>query len=68
MWMVTESEAVEMYARFWATRHGSMAGNLARKTATALEQKGDRNGQVVWTAVADAIDRQQQEKRKTLRQ
>jgi hypothetical protein len=66
MWMVTKSEAVEMYARFFGTRHGSSASNLARKTANSLETKGDLDGHKVWNEVADMIDRHQQERRRAL--
>jgi hypothetical protein len=53
MWMVTKSEAVEMYARFFGTRHGRSAGNLARKTASSLETRGDLDGHRMWNEVAD---------------
>jgi hypothetical protein len=66
MWMVTKSEAVEMYARFFGTRHGSSASKLARKTANSLEMKGDLDGHRVWNEVADTIDRHQQEWRRAL--
>jgi hypothetical protein len=64
MWMVTKSEAVEMYARFFGTRYGSSASNLARKTASSLETRGDLDGHRMWNEVADTIDRHQQETHK----
>jgi hypothetical protein len=67
MWMVTREEAVEMYARYWAARFGNTAGGSARKMADALKLKGDLEGQNVWNAVADAIDRHRQEKRTGVR-
>lgn len=65
---ITKVQAVEMYARFWATRYGSIASSSARKMAKSLELKGDYEGLKVWNEVADVIDKQQQEKRRTARQ
>jgi hypothetical protein len=63
MWMVTQDEAIEMYARMFRARHGRAASKLARKTALSLESKGDHEGHDVWNEVADTIDREQQGKR-----
>ena len=57
MWMPTQDEAVEMYARFLASRHGGAAGRIARKTADKLKVKGDIQGHAVWNRVADAAER-----------
>ena len=56
MWMPTKAEAVEMYARFWATRYGTTASKSARRMAVSLEMKGDLEGHKVWSEVAEAID------------
>ena len=62
MW-VTHEEAIEMYARFWATRHGDAAVASARKRASALEQNGDAKGFHVWNEVADVIEEKRRERR-----
>ena len=62
MWMPTKTEAVGMYARFWAARYGGTASRSAQKMANSLRSKGDLEGHEVWNKVADAIDHQQQKK------
>ncbi|MGB6820186.1 MAG: hypothetical protein WBE29_25015 [Pseudolabrys sp.] len=57
MWVPTQDEAVEMYARFLAARHGLAADRLARKTADSLQAKGDFEGYAIWARVADATER-----------
>jgi hypothetical protein len=57
MWIVSKTEAVEMYARFWAARYGSTASKSARKMADSLASKGDLNGHHVWNEVANVIER-----------
>jgi hypothetical protein len=56
MW-ITQSEAVEMYARFLAARHGGAAGQVARKTADKLRVNGDVEGYAVWSRVAEVVER-----------
>ncbi len=56
MW-ITQDEALDMYARFWAARHGTSAVEAARETAKSLERRGDQAGRVAWTEVADRIER-----------
>jgi hypothetical protein len=63
MWMVTQHEAIKMYARMFKARHGRAASKLARKTAVSLQSQGDLEGHDVWNEVADTIDREQQGKR-----
>ena len=60
MWMVTQDEAVEMYARMFLARHGRAACKLARETARSLEKDGDAAGCKAWTEVAEIIERHQQ--------
>jgi hypothetical protein len=59
MWVPTHDEAVLMYARFLKARHGAAASKLARKKANTLQDDGDLEGQKIWNAVADAVDRPQ---------
>ena len=68
MWIVSKTEAVEMYARSWSARYGSTASKSARKMADSLASKGDREGHGIWNEVANVIERQQQEKRRAGRQ
>lgn len=56
MW-ITSDEALDMYARFWAARHGSTAVPAARETAKLHERRGDHEGFVAWSEVADRIER-----------
>ena len=56
MWMPTQNEAVEMYARFLSARHGKAAGKYARKTADRLLAKGDIPGHMIWNRVADTVE------------
>lgn len=63
MWMPTETEAVEMYARYYAGRHKTTASQRARETAYSLQNRGDLKGHKIWNAVADTIDHLRQNKR-----
>lgn len=56
MW-ITHDEAIEMYARFWAARHGVNATKAAREAAKAFERRGDVEGLTAWTEVAERIER-----------
>jgi len=56
-WMITRDEAVEMYARYWAARHGRAGIKRARETATSLLKQGDSDGHEIWNKVADVIER-----------
>ena len=56
MWLPTQDEAVEMYARFLAARHKAGAGRYARRHAEKLLAKGDVTGHAIWTRVAEALE------------
>lgn len=56
MW-ISQDEAFDMYAQFWAHRHGCKAAELAREAAKANERRGDQKGYVAWSDVADRIER-----------
>lgn len=56
MWFPTQDEAVELYARFLAARHGSAAERHARRTAERLQTEGDHAGHAIWSRVADAVE------------
>jgi hypothetical protein len=68
MWIPTKVEAVEMYARFWASRYGHTASVSAREMAVSLKMKGDLEGQKVWIEVAEAIDHRAKTKRRPTHQ
>jgi hypothetical protein len=57
MWIPTQDEAVEMYARFLAARHGGAAARLARKTAENFQTTGDSDGHTICSHVANAVER-----------
>ena len=48
MWVPTQEEAILMFARFLKARHGTAAGNFARKTAKTLQDEGDPEGHKIW--------------------
>jgi len=56
MWLPTQDEAVEIYARFLAARHKGGAGRYARKHAEKLLAKGDFTGFAIWNRVAEAVE------------
>jgi hypothetical protein len=47
MWVPTQSEAIEMFARHYETRHRAGAAERARRTAATLAEKGDHQGHAV---------------------
>jgi hypothetical protein len=60
MWVPTQDEAIEMYARHFEALHRSGSATLARQTAAAMKAKGDHGGHKIWNDVADTIDRLRQ--------
>jgi len=67
MWLPTKPETIEMYARFWMARYGHSASSSARKMAKSLREIDDPGGEEAWNAVADAIERRQQNKHRVSR-
>jgi hypothetical protein len=63
MWMPTEDEAVEMFARHFAARHMAGASPRAREKAESLKSQGDLRGHKVWNSVANTVERLRQERR-----
>ena len=57
MWLPTQEDAVEIYARYLTGRHGRSAHHYARKTADKLQRKGDLEGYSTWNSVANAVER-----------
>jgi len=65
MWMPTEDEAVEMFARHLVARHRAGASPRARQKAESLKSQGDLRGHQIWNAVADTAERLRQGNRQT---
>ena len=57
MWMPTQDDAIEIYARYLIGRHGKSAHHYARKTADKLKREGDLERYSAWSRVADAVER-----------
>ena len=57
MWIPTQDDPVEMYARYLMGRHGRSAHHYARKTADKLRRNGDLDGHTTWSRLADAVER-----------
>ncbi len=60
MWMPTEDEAVEMFARHLVARHRAGASPRTREKVESLTRQGDAKGYQIWNAVADTADRLRQ--------
>jgi hypothetical protein len=56
MWLPTEEEAVEMFARHFEALHRSGSVPRARRTAESLKECGDDKGHQIWHRVADKIE------------
>lgn len=63
MWIPSESETIEMYARHFEALHRSGSLVLARETANSLKERGDQGGHDVWCRVADKIEQLRQDPR-----
>jgi len=60
MWIPTEDDAVEMFARYFHAVHKDLVSSRAKKTAESLKTKGDLDGHEIWSRVAGKIERRQQ--------
>ena len=56
MWLPTEDEAVEIFARHFEALHRSGSAPRARRTAESLKERGDHKGHQIWHRVADKIE------------
>lgn len=54
MWP-THEDGIELYARYWLTRHGNLAVAMARAAAAAFAERADFAGEKAWNEVADVI-------------
>ncbi len=67
MWIPTQTEAVEMFARHLEARYRYGSAKRARDTAEQMKAKGDHSGHKIWNDVANMIDRLRQTERITHR-
>ena len=56
MWLRTEEEAVEMFARHFEALHRSGSVPRARQAAESLKKRGDNKDHQIWHRVADKIE------------
>lgn len=56
MWIPTQSDAIDMFARHFEALHRSGSVAKARETASRLRSDGDLDGHEVWSKVADSIE------------
>ncbi len=52
---ITLDEAVEIYAKVLRHRYGPKAENYARERAASFKQRDDREGDQIWSQVADLV-------------
>ena len=55
MWVPTEAEAVEMFARYFEAHYRSGVVERARETAGIMRSKGDYAGHKIWNDVAERV-------------
>ena len=55
MWVPSEDDAVDIFARHFEALHRAGAIRKAEQTAAALNSRGDAEGHQLWTRVADKI-------------
>ena len=55
MWIPSEDEAVEMFARHFEARHRSAAVRKADEKLSALKAAGDDEGYRIWQKVAERV-------------
>lgn len=67
MWIPTEAEAVEMFARYFEAHYRSGAVKRAREATCVMRAKGDHGGYKIWNDVAETIDHLRQTERVALR-
>ena len=55
-WMITDREAIEMFARQFEARHRAGAIDRAKERAHSLRVIGDHAGHMTWATIASAIE------------
>jgi len=56
MW-IDLPEAIHLYARYCRARYGSSATKVVQERATQLSEKGDLDGERIWSDLAREIER-----------
>lgn len=67
MWIPTQAEAIDMFARHFESLHRSGSVVRARETADRLKGSGDLHGYAIWTEVADTIEQLRNSERLSVR-
>jgi hypothetical protein len=63
MWVPSEDEAVDMFARHFEALHRSGAATKAKEEADALNRSGDHKGHRIWTKVVERIQHLRKERK-----
>lgn len=63
MWVPTQDDAIDMFARYFESRYRSGSATRAREAAAEMKAKGDHHGHKIWNDVADRIGRLRQQER-----
>jgi hypothetical protein len=66
MWVPSEDEAVDMFARHFEALHRSGAATKAKREAESLHRSGDHKGHRMWTKVAERIKHLRKERKAAL--
>lgn len=56
MWMITNEQAAEIYARFCKARYGADAIKIVRTRIAELRTLGDAEGERIWNLVAQKVE------------
>jgi len=67
MWLPTQDDAVEIFARHFEALHRSGSALHARQTADRLKESGDHEGHRIWHRVADKIEDLRRDQKLVLR-
>jgi len=67
MWLPSEDEAVELFARHFEALHRSGAVSKADGEALALQRAGDGRGHQIWQKVAQKVRQLRETERVTAR-
>jgi len=56
MWVPSQEDVVDIFARHFEALHRSGSVQRARQTANSLKERGDHEGHSIWRRVADKIE------------
>jgi hypothetical protein len=63
MWVLSEDEAVDMFARHFEALHRSEAASKANQEAESLKGSGDHKGRRIWMKVVERIQHLRKERK-----